>query len=114
LKNTCISKIVYESYKIFNEVQAIEEKVELGSIQEFDTDIKKIQENFVASYKDAKNKKIEDYISNDTKDRIEGKIKKIDEDIQFLQNFSGLFVSPDQIPTEIITEVKQHNKKIYE
>ncbi len=52
-------------------------------------------------------------MSNDTKDRIEAKIKTIDEDISFLNTFSKLFVPHKDIPFEVTDEIKQHNRKIY-
>jgi hypothetical protein len=51
-------------------------------------------------------------VSNDTKDRIEAKIKTIDENVSFLNTFSKLFVPREDIPFEVTQEIKQHNRKI--
>ncbi len=51
-------------------------------------------------------------MSNDTKDRIEAKIKTIDENVSFLNTFSKLFVPREDIPFEVTQEIKQHNRKI--
>ncbi len=52
-------------------------------------------------------------MSNDTKDRIEAKIKTIDEEISFLNTFSKLFVPREDIPFEVTQEIEQHNRNNY-
>lgn len=85
----------------------------MEDLRSFESCITSITDNIEIKYKEAKNTKVEDYVSNDTKERIENKMKGIDEDIKFLEDFTGIFFPPDKIPSNVLKDIQENNLKNY-